>query len=166
MNKIKFKNKEYPILQSLGNASQFAIPYAKHFCTGKGYDIGCNRLDWSFPGSIPIDISFDDNYDALNLPEKNVDYIYSSHCLEHVNDWVKTMDYWYNVLKKDGGILFLYLPDFSQEYWRPWNNYKHKHVFTLEIIKEYMKDKNYINIFCGDVDLNNSFMIVGEKWEI
>jgi len=66
MNKIKFKNKEYPILQSLGNASQFAIPYAKHFCIGKGYDIGCNRLDWSFPGSIPIDISFDDNYDALN----------------------------------------------------------------------------------------------------
>ena len=49
--------------------------------------------------------------------------------LAYINDWVIVMDYWYEVLKKDGGILFLYLPDFSQEYWRPWNNYKHKNVF-------------------------------------
>lgn len=166
MNKIKFNEKEYPLLQSLGNASQFAIPYAKYFCQGKGYDVGCNRLEWAFPGSIPIDISFEDNYDALNLPEKNVDYIYSSHCLEHINDWVIVMDYWYEVLKKDGGILFLYLPDFSQEYWRPWNNYKHKNVFIPSIIKQYMIHKKYINIFCSEIDLNNSFMIVGEKWEI
>jgi SAM-dependent methyltransferase len=166
MNKIKFNEKEYPLFQSLGNASQFAIPYAKYFCKGKGYDVGCNKIEWAFPGSIPIDLLFKDNYDALNLPEKDIDYIYSSHCLEHINDWVLVMDYWYETLKKDGGILFLYLPDFSQEYWRPWNNYKHKHVFTPLIIKEYMIHKKYINVFCSEIDLNNSFMIVGEKWEI
>ena len=78
---IEFKNKKYPYFQSIGNASQFAIPFAKHICIGKGYDIGCMKNEWAFPGSIPIDLSFDDDYHAKNLPENNVDYIFSSHCL-------------------------------------------------------------------------------------
>jgi predicted SAM-dependent methyltransferase len=162
MDILEFKNKKYPSFQKNGYASQFAIPFAKYFCIGEGYDIGCNKKEWAFPNSIPIDISFNDGFNALNLPKKNIDYIYSSHCLEHLDDWVQAMDYWYEILK-NGGILFLYLPDFSQEYWRPWNNYKHKHVFIPEIIKEYMIDKKYKNIFCSGIDLNNSFMIVGEK---
>jgi predicted SAM-dependent methyltransferase len=52
------------------------------------------------------------------LPDELVDYIYSSHCLEHVDNWIETLEYWIKNLK-DGGILFLYLPDFSQKYWRP-----------------------------------------------
>ena len=72
------------------------------------------------------------------------------------------MDYWYDTLKV-GGVLFLYLPDYSQTYWRPWNNKKHRNIFSSEIIKDYMEDKGYINIFVSGVDLNNSFMIFGEK---
>jgi len=72
------------------------------------------------------------------------------------------MDYWYSRLV-DGGVLFLYLPDYSQKYWRPWNNRKHKHAFMPEIIKDYMTDKGYNNIFVSGIDLNNAFMITGEK---
>lgn len=159
---INYKDKIYPEFQVQGNASQFAIPYAKHVCSGNGYDIGCMKEEWSFPGSRPIDLSFDDEYHANNLPEVGADYIFSSHCLEHIEDWVTTMDYWYDTLKT-GGVLFLYLPDYSQLYWRPWNNRKHKHCFTPSIIKDYMKDKGYKNIFSSEIDLNNSFMIFGEK---
>jgi predicted SAM-dependent methyltransferase len=159
---INFKNKDYPHFQSQGNASQFAIPYAKHVCSGVGYDIGCMKKEWSFPDSIPIDLSFNDGYHALNLPHSNVDYIFSSHCLEHIPNWVITMDYWYDTLKV-GGVLFLYLPDYSQEYWRPWNNRKHLNIFTPEIIYDYMENKGYKNIFKSGVDLNNSFIIIGEK---
>lgn len=162
MELIEFKGKKYPKFQSIGNASQFAIPYAKHICKGIGYDIGCMKKEWSFPGSIPIDLSFDDGYHATNLPKKNIDYIFSSHCLEHIIDWVTVMDYWYDVLNQ-GGILFLYLPDYSQEYWKPWNNRKHFNIFTPEIIQDYMIDKGYKNIFKSSIDLNNSFMIFGEK---
>lgn len=161
MNLIDFNNKKYPFFQSIGNASQFAIPYAKYFCKGEGYDIGCKKKEWSFPGSIPIDLSFNDKYDALNLPKK-VNYIYSSHCLEHTEDWIKIMDYWYKMLKNNG-ILFLYLPHYDQEYWRPWNNYKHKHIFSSDILKDYMEHKGYKNIFISERDLNHSFMVVGEK---
>lgn len=162
MKLIEFNGVKYPEFQSMGNASQFAIPFAKHICDGVGYDIGCMKEEWSFPGSIPIDLDFNDPYDANNLPKEEVDYIFSSHCLEHVDDWVKTMDYWYTQLRC-GGTLFLYLPDYSQEYWRPWNNRKHKHIFTPKILEDYMKNKQYKNIFVSGIDLNNSFMCVGEK---
>jgi hypothetical protein len=72
------------------------------------------------------------------------------------------MDYWYERLK-DGGTLFLYLPDYSQFYWRPWHNRKHKHVFQPWVIKQYMEDRGYKKVFVSDVDLNNSFMVMGEK---
>jgi predicted SAM-dependent methyltransferase len=159
---IEYKNKIYPLFQTKGNASQYAIPFAKQVCIGEGYDIGCMKKEWAFPGSIAIDTSFNDGYHATNLPKKDVDYIFSSHCLEHIPDWVDVMDYWYDHLKI-GGTLFLYLPDYSQVYWRPWNNTKHKNIFTPEIIKDYMLHKSYKNVFFSEVDLFNSFMIFGEK---
>lgn len=162
MQVIEFKNKKYPYFQGQGNASQFAIPFAKHFCKGRGYDIGCMKPEWSFPGSIPIDLDFDDPWDANNLPEGEIDYIFSSHCLEHVDDWVETLLYWTGKIKV-GGTLFLYLPHYDQEYWRPWNNKKHKHVLTSEMIVNFMEDNKYKNIFSTQRDLNHSFMVVGEK---
>lgn len=159
---IDYKENIYPKFQSIGNASQFAIPFAQYVCKGIGYDIGCMKEEWSFPGSIPIDINFKNGFHALKLPEKNIDYIFSSHCLEHIQNWVEIMDYWFDTLKS-GGTLFLYLPDYSQVYWRPWNNKKHLNIFSPQIIEDYMIDKGYKNIFKSGVDLNNSFMIFGEK---
>ena len=86
MDKIEYKGDVYPQFQSMGNASQFAIPFAKHFCKGFGYDIGCMKKEWSFPGSHPIDLSFYDEWDANKLPSIPPEYIFSSHCLEHVDD--------------------------------------------------------------------------------
>ena len=103
---IEFKGKKYPKFQSEGFGSQYAIPYAKKVCTGEGYDIGCMKKEWAFPGATPIDLSFEDGYHATNLPKNNVDYIFSSHCLEHIDGWVDVMDYWYDTLK-DNGVLFL-----------------------------------------------------------
>ena len=65
MQIIEYKGDKYPHFQSIGNASQFAIPYAKYICTGKGYDIGCMKKEWSFPGSTPIDSV---SYTHLTLP--------------------------------------------------------------------------------------------------
>ena len=159
---IEYKNKVYPEFQTKGFASKFCFQFAIEVCEGIGYDIGCMKKEWSFPNSIPIDLSFNNGYDANDLPDELVDYIFSSHCLEHLNNWVKTLDYWYEKLKI-GGVLFLYLPDYSQEYWRPWNNRKHLNMFSPEIIKDYLTHKNYKNIFVSQSDLNNSFMSICEK---
>lgn len=161
MELIEYKGHNYPKFQAEGFAAKFAIPYAQQVCKGKGIDVGCNRIEWCFPGATPIDPVFTP-YRADNFAMYDLDYVFSSHCLEHIKNWVQTLDYWYNSLK-EGGILFLYLPDYSQVYWRPWNNRKHFNIFTPQIMEDYMKDKGYKNIFKSGVDLNNAFMIFGEK---
>jgi len=162
MNILTYKGRDYPHFQAEGNASQFAIPFAKHFCKGYGIDVGCNRQEWCFPGAIGVDLNFKDGNTAYSFEYKDLDYVYSSHCLEHLPDWVTALDYWTANLKP-GGVLFLYLPHYNQEYWRPFNNRKHIHMFSVESIRDYMIDRGYINVFHSDRDMNDSFMIVGEK---
>ena len=162
MKTIEFNGTQYPHFQAEGNASQFAIPFAKHLCKGIGYDIGCMKPEWSFPGSTPIDLDFDDEWHATNLPDNKVDYIYSSHCLEHINDWVNVLNYWDTKIKHDG-LIFLYLPDYSQEYWRPWNNRKHVNILNPTYIKDYFEHLLYSNVFVSNIDLNNSFMVIAQK---
>lgn len=159
---ITYKNCIYPLFQSEGNAAQFAIPYALHVCKGKGVDVGCNRPEWKFPGAMMVDPAINE-YDALHFPEdaNELDYIFSSHCVEHLNDWVSVLDYWKTKLKS-GGVMFLYLPDYSQVYWRPWNNRKHVNMLSPKIMKDYLEDREFINIFTSEVDLNNSFMVMAE----
>ena len=158
---IAYKNINYPAYQAEGNAAHFIMPFASKYCEGDGYDIGCNRLEWALPNAQPIDLTIDDEYDAMNLPDKKVDYIFSSHCLEHLDDWSLALEYWTSKLK-DGGVLFLYLPHFDQEYWRPWNNRKHKHVLHQEVIGEFLMDEGYKWIISTGRDLNHSFAIVAE----
>jgi SAM-dependent methyltransferase len=158
---VEYKGSSYLSFQTQGNAAQFAIPFAQHICEGVGIDVGCNRLEWAFPGAYPVDPAINE-YNALNFPYEDLDYIFSSYCLEHLYDWVDVLNYWTSKLKI-GGTLFLYLPDYSQKYWRPWNNRKHLNIFTPEIVFDYMEDNGYKNIFKSGIDLNNAFMVVGEK---
>lgn len=159
---ILFKSKRYPLFQAEGFAAQFAFPFANRVLRGHGLDIGCMNVDWSFPGSHPIDISFDDDYDAMNLPDGLFDYIFSSHCLEHLDNWVDALDYWKSKLDK-GSVLFLYLPHPSQKYWLPWSNRKHIHILHPEIIEEYLHDRGWKNVFVSGCDLNNSFIAMAEN---
>ena len=159
---LNFKNKLYPSFQSKGFASKYCFPFAVEVCVGVGYDIGCMKKEWALPNSIPIDLTFDDEYHANNLPNDEVDYIFSSHCLEHINDWVEVLNYWTTKIKK-GGVIFLYLPDYSQEYWRPWNNRKHVNILKPKYLKNYFKDKNFEKVFVSGIDLNNSFIVMAEK---
>jgi SAM-dependent methyltransferase len=159
---VTHDGKIYPEFQTNGNAARFAMPFAKELLQGNGLDIGCNRKDWAFPGAKMIDLEIDDEWDAFNLPNEKYDYIFSSHCLEHINDWVGALDYWGEHLKA-GGVMFLYLPHYSQTYWRPWNNRKHVNILTPEFIKDYFEARNYNNILVSGPDLYNAFYGVACK---
>lgn len=160
---ITFKGKTYPAFQTNGQASRFCMPFALEVCKGIGFDIGCNRAEWSLPGSILIDPAIDPSHDAMVLPALNVDYVFSSHCLEHLPDWVGALDHWTTRLRS-GGTLFLYLPDESQLYWRPFHNRKHLHQFRPEMLFDYLiHSNNYHKIFVSGVDAYNSFTVMAEK---
>lgn len=163
MDFIQFEDEWYPGFQAEGNASQFAIPFAKHYCKGVGVDIGFCREDWKFPGAIGVDLDCDNNmYEALSLPGYGLDYIYTSHCLEHLEDWVEAIEYWHTHLKKSG-ILFMYLPHPDQKYWKPWNNRKHVHVLHPEDVKACMEKFGFRDVHHSERDLNHSYIIVGYK---
>ena len=129
---FSYKNNLYPAYIKEGNAAGYIIPFAKKFCKGRGLDIG-GFLDWSFPEAIPINILNEDGWDAYKLPDEKYDYIFISHTLEHLTDYVKALEYWKKHLKKDG-VLFLYLPHPEMEYWLPQNNRKHLHSFYPQML--------------------------------
>lgn len=171
MDTIEFKGVKYPAFQATGNAARFALPFAQEFCKGHGLDVGYNRVEWKFPGAIGVDPAINPEFDAMNLPsnENNIEledwqwnYIFSSHCLEHLNDWVNVLNYWQTMIKR-GGTLFLYLPHYSQEYWRPWHNRKHCNILTPEMLTDYFKATGWALSFVSGPDLNNSFYAVAEK---
>lgn len=151
---------------TIGFAAEHIHSTALKLCQGKGFDIGCGKKEWVLPGAFGVDpITFESEYHAMNLPVLNeeVDYIFSSHCLEHLeNPWPDVLNYWGSKIKK-GGNIFLYLPHYASRYHRPWNNRKHKHVLTAEIIVDYLEASGWIHIFSTGIDLNDSFSVVAEK---
>lgn len=161
---IEFAGEQYPIFQTDGNAARFTIPFALEVCTGVGYDLCYGRSEWKLPGAIGVDTNDPDErlQNAMSLPDMMVDFCFCSHGLEHLPHWVNALDHWTSRLKR-GGILYLYLPDYSQKYWRPWANRKHSHVLQPHIIKDYLEATGYTNIFVSGVDLNNSFTIMAQK---
>lgn len=159
---IEFKGETYPAFQATGNAARFCRAFANELCKGVGYDIGYCKEEWKFPGAIGIEPSIEPEYHATNLPDMKVDYIHSSHCLEHVPNWREALDHWETRLHYKG-VLFLYLPHYSQKYWRSWFNFKHIHNLSPEILKDFLIDRGYINIFVSQQDLNNSFYVTAQK---
>jgi hypothetical protein len=163
---ITCEGEKYLRLQAEGFAAQYAFPFAKKVFEYSQtiYDVGCNREEWKYPGAKAIDPVLN-GYDAMKFPAGvNPDAIFSSHMLEHYQgSWVEVLEYWKSQLCQSG-ILFLYLPHYSQRYWRPWNNKKHIHCFTPELIRDYLMANGWINIFVSEgYDLNNSFYAVAEK---
>lgn len=161
---IEFKGSRYPDLQAEGNAAGWVKEFAKKILPeGIGYDVGCNREEWAYPGSMMIDKTF--GGDAYSLPYDNVDYIFSSHCLEHLYDWVAAVDHWHKNLKP-GGIMFLYLPDMiTQKYWRMWHNRKHVTWMSPDVMNAYFEDMEdmWKDVVVTGVDLNNSFICIATK---
>lgn len=155
---FKYRGNLYPSYLKYGNACSFVIPFAQYFCKGKGLDIG-GFMDWSFPGAKAINITNNDGFDAYNLPNEKFDYIFSSHTLEHLPNYVGAIEYWKAHIKK-GGVLFLYLPHPDMEYWRPQNNKKHFHVFYPEDMKKVLCDLGFKNVLVSQRDLYWAFTLV------
>lgn len=157
---FEYRGRTYPEIVREGRATRWIEPVALRFCQGKGLDIGAGS--YPLPGAVVVDPALGP-WDAANLPpapEGGWDYIYSSHTLEHLADWVGALDLWIGQLRTDG-CLFLYLPDYSMPYWRPWHNRKHRHVMDREVLADFMSDRGMKPWFASGVDLNYSFSVVG-----
>ena len=167
MNILTFREKEYPEFISKGNHARYIMPVAKEIIGNGllGVDIGCKYEEWSYPGSMCVDLAFDDGFHATNLPYfGSLEYIFSSHCLEHIPDWINVLHYWYAALAP-AGKLFLYLPHTDNEYWdtRFMPTGRHVNNFTPEVIAYELENAGFEDIFFSQRDAAYSFCVYGVK---
>lgn len=157
----EYKGRFYPDYLKNGDAVGHIKKIAEHFCVGKGLDIG-GFYKWSLPGAIPINISDKIlKYDAYKLPKYDeLDYIFSSHCLEHLENPIHALEYWKTKLRS-GGVMFLYLPHPDMEYWLPQNNKKHLHSWHPCDMVKIMEDIGYKDILFSERDMYWSFTVMG-----
>jgi SAM-dependent methyltransferase len=158
---FSYKDKIYPSYIKNGNACSYIQEFAKQFCVGNGLDIG-GTSEWSLPNTRSINIDKDDGYHATNLPSEKYDFIFSSHTLEHTENYIDALLCWKDHLRSNG-TLFLYLPHPDMEYWLPQNNRKHKHIFYPKDIIKTLKDIGFVNVINSERDLYWSFSVIGFK---
>lgn len=119
------------------------------YCQGIGLDIGCGP-EKIRPEAIGVDVSGkgDINCDIARgidiLSDNFFDYIFSSHCLEDLEDTEFILRDWWKKLKV-GGNLILYLPhkSFYPNIGQPGANKNHKHDFLPEDIVSAMGFASY-----------------------
>jgi SAM-dependent methyltransferase len=133
----EFENRFYPDYLFVGGAS-FAIQRtAVRYCTGTGLDIGAGL--WPLPGAVAVDLERGPGR-GRTLEEFSAcsqDFVFSSHCLEHIDAWQQALQTWIEKLKP-GGRLFLYLPHDTCAIWRPGSPFVgdgHKWAPTAEVIR-------------------------------
>lgn len=155
---FEYRGALYPEYVKTGNACRFITPTAMEFCKGYGVDVGAGP--WPFPGAIPVELR--DGGDAMNLPEGPFDYVFSSHCLEHLANPVAALEHWIGKLKS-GGALFVYLPHPDMVYWRPQHCRKHLHQWHPPDMATIFRDLGLVNVIHGERDLAWGFATVGFK---
>lgn len=153
---FEYRGVQYPDYLRRGNAMQFIAPTALKFCTGRGLDIGAGK--WPLRGATPVELT--DGADGNGLPEGQWDYIFSSHCLEHLVNPVAAIEHWRDHLYY-GGVLFLYLPHPDMIYWRPENCRKHLHLFYPAAVADMLRTLGFVDVLHGERDLAWSFSVVG-----
>lgn len=105
------------------------------YLVGNGIDIGCaddpvltdeiRCKRWDLPDG---DAQF-----MRGVPDATYDWVYSSHCLEHVKDPAEALSNWWRILKP-GGHLIVMVPDedlYEQGHWPPIFNLDHKSTWTI-----------------------------------
>ncbi|MGD9974263.1 MAG: methyltransferase domain-containing protein [Desulfatirhabdiaceae bacterium] len=161
----RYLKEAYPEYLNSGNAVSFIAEKALQYCQGYGLDIGASI--WSLPGAIPIQDEPDENAYSLNrFADNSLDFIFSSHCLEHLVHWKQAINLWIRKLK-NGGILFLYLPHESMKLWRPgglWVGNIHKWMPTVRILLPYLSSCGLEIIeYNPERDEYYSFHIIAKK---
>lgn len=156
MTLFNYRGELYPEYLKRGNAQQFIAPTALQFCKGRGLDVGAGK--WPLPGAVPIDLARGEG--AHDLPAGEWDYIFSSHCLEHLENPVAALEHWKTRLRASG-TLFLYLPHPDMAYWRPQNCRKHLHLFWPKDVAAMLTDLGFVDVIHGERDLAWSFAVVG-----
>jgi predicted SAM-dependent methyltransferase len=108
----------------------------ERYFKGQGIDIGCGA-EAVLPSALKHDKIYGDCASNLKAwSDETFDYVYSSHCFEHISGALifQTLQEWWRVLKK-GGHLIIVVPDFTlyeKKQWPSQFNSDHKMFYRIE----------------------------------
>jgi SAM-dependent methyltransferase len=162
----EYKGKFYPDYLTVGGACHAIFREALKHCKGEGIDVGAGL--WPLPGAVPVDIwrgpgaakSIDE------VPAGSQDFVFSSHCLEHNDDWEDKLSDWILKLKR-GGVVFLYLPHPDCGIWEvgsPFVGGDHKWTPTPDTIRSAL-EQNHCKVIARDdgPDAMYSFWLCAQR---
>lgn len=129
--------------------------FAARYLVGDGVDIGGRPDPLSiyrefFPGITSVRVWDMEDGDAQlmqGVADDTFDFVFSSHCLEHLHDPLEGICNWFRVLKP-GGHLVITIPDedlYEQGVWPSTHNRDHKTSFT--VVKEKSWCAASVNVF-------------------
>ncbi|MEO7634578.1 MAG: methyltransferase domain-containing protein [Sphingomicrobium sp.] len=112
-----------PLREALAGATgRRRIPVLlRQYCLGHGIEIGAGPNPYCSPSNtVFLDRSTSNAHGTASadivadcaqvpLPDASFDFVFSSHCLEHVQNTILTLNEWLRLLRP-GGSLFLILP--------------------------------------------------------
>jgi SAM-dependent methyltransferase len=108
------------------------------YLAGDGIDIGAGA-DLIVPNAVGFDLEQGDANRIDEYIHRQFDFVFSSHCLEHMYDPVDAIKRWWSLVKP-GGYMILLVPDedlYEQGYWPSLFNSDHKNTFTLKSEKSW-----------------------------
>jgi tetratricopeptide (TPR) repeat protein len=117
------------------------VRYATRFFVGAGIDIGAGSDPVSlYAEQFPLmtrlrvwDMPDGDAEKLATIQDESLDFVHSSHCLEHMADPMAALTRWFGVIKP-GGHMVLLFPDedlYEQGIWPSNKNHDHKWTFAI-----------------------------------
>ena len=130
----------------------------KSLLSGDGIDIGCGN-DPVTRTAIPFDVEHGDANYISKFVNKKFDFVYSSHCLEHMSNPESALKEWWSLVKPGGALIFI-VPDedlYEQGFFPSRFNQDHKFTFSISKYKSW--SLNSINVIDLIKNLENHELI-------
>lgn len=161
-----YKGEFYPDYLTLGGKSFAIAQTALKFCKGHGVDVGAGM--WPLSGSVPVDSSRGPGTgrSVSDFEDDSLDYVFSSHCLEHIENWQEALSGWIGKVRP-GGTIFLYLPHYECIIWHPGSPFVgtgHKWIPRPWVVKKALQELGCEIVQSDDgPDAMRSFYVCGYK---
>lgn len=120
------------------------------YLKGHGLDVGAgpDPLKVEHGDCRGWDVQDGDAQYLASLPDSEFDFVYSSHCLEHVRDVPETLKNWLRVCKPGGHVYFV-VPDYilyEKLNWPSRFNPDHKQSFSFLIPRDAVRRPNHYHV--------------------
>jgi ADP-heptose:LPS heptosyltransferase/predicted SAM-dependent methyltransferase len=159
------------------NESKKIVWEVAPYLRGRGLDLGAGDFK-VLPHVISVDNMNHEQFGFTVKPDvladvtkldmfasQSMDFVYSSHTLEHVMDYAGALKEWWRVVKQ-GGYLILYLPhkDFYPNIGQPGANPDHKHDFLpADIIAAMPQGWDLVQCQERNEDMEYSMLLIFKK---